>query len=322
MDYFKNIGISYTGDYIIQGSNIDKCMKSEKLSAKYTELVVRKDGKELDLETLNKIYHGTLLFHLPTLRYDLTNLKQITNFIYILVKYGVKYAVIDLSNLPLDVYDWSTMEEQQDYIKTISNGLAQLISNGITLYIENVKDENNVSYFGKRVENLSDVLMYTKNTLIRNYDYSREKADESIGVSLNITKLYENINEYTKWFNILGNNLKLLKVTDVDNAVSIFDGVLSKSIENNIDPIVLLQTDKEIEEVKKKYRKFEYLINQKRNNQLMSLDNYTEINEKDTEEEYDFSTSNQSGYSSIVIISMIVITIIIAIIMLYFKFRD
>ena len=26
---------------------------------------------------------------------------------------------------------------------------------------------------------------------------------------------------------------------------------------------------------------------------------WTEINEKDTEEEYDFSTSNQSGYSSI-----------------------
>lgn len=322
MDYFNKIGISYTGDYIIQGSNVDKCLKSEKLSSKYTELMVRKDGKELDEESINKIYHGTLLYHLPTLRYDLSNLKQITNFVMTLVKNGVKYATIDASILPLDVYDWSTMEEQQDYIKTLSNGFAQLISNGITLLIENVKDDNNISYFGKRVENLSDILMYTRNTLIKNYDYSRDKANESIGVSFNVTKLYENINEYSKWFTILGNNIKVVKVTDVDNAVSIFDGILTKSLEANIDPIILLQIDKEIEEVNKKYRKFEYLVNLKRNEKPMTLDNYTEINEKNNEDEYDFSTSNQSGYSSVVIISMIVITILIAIIMLYFKFRD
>lgn len=322
MDYFKKIGISYTGDYIIQGSNIDKCIKSEKLSSKYTELIVRKDGKELEGESINKVYHGTLLFHLPTLRYDLTNLKQITNFVISLVKDGVKYAVIDASNLPLDVYDWSTTEEQQDYIKTLSSGFAQLISNGITLYIENVKDENNISYFGKRVENISDILMYTKNILIKNHDYTKDKADSSIGVSFNVTKLYGNINEYSKWFSVLGNNIKVLKVTDVDNAVSIFDGILTTSYDNKIDPIVLLQIDKEIEEVNKKYRKFEYLVNQKVNDKPMSLDNYTEIKEKNNDEEYDFSASNQSGYSSIVIISMIVITILIAVVMIYLKFRD
>ena len=322
MDYFKNIGISYTSDYIIQGSNLDKCLKSEKLSAKYTELIVRNDGKGLDISSLNKVYHGTLLFRLPTLKYDLSNLKTITNYVYTLVKNGVKYVTIDASNLPLDIYDWSTIEEQRDFIKTIASGFAQLISNGVTLYIENVQDVKNISYFGKRVENLSDLLMDTKNILQKNYDFTKDKAESSIGISFNITKLYGNINEYDKWFNILKNNIKILKVTDVDNAVSIFDGVLSKAIENNINSVILLQVDKEIEEVTKKYRKFEYLVNLKVNNKPVTLDNYTEIKEKDSLDDYDLSSSNQSGYSSIIIIAMIVITIVVAVLMIYIKFKD
>ena len=322
MDSFNKIGISYIGDYIEQGSNIDKCEKSEKLSAKYIELYIRKDGKESNVKDLLKIYHGELLFHLPTLKQDLSNLKNITNTVMDLVKDGIKYAVIDASSLPLDLYDWSTAEEQADYIKTISNGIAQLISNGITIYIENTSDENKVSYFGKRVENISDLIMYTKNTLLKNYDYTKDKIDSSIGVSFNITKLYGEINEYSKWFNVLGDNIKIVKVMDVDNAVSIFDGILTKSADNNINPIVMLETNNEIEEITKKYRKFEYLINCKNKGDSLSLDNYTDINTKDDNSEYDFSTSNQSGYSSIVIISMIIITILIAVLMIYIKFKN
>ena len=322
MDSFNKIGISYIGDYIEQGSNIDKCEKSEKLSAKYTELYIRKDGKESNVKDLLKIYHGELLFHLTTLKQDLSNLKSITNTVMDLVKDGIKYAVIDASSLPLDLYDWSTAEEQADYIKTISNGIAQLISNGITIYIENTSDENNISYFGKRVENISDLIMYTKNTLLKNYDYTKDKIDISIGVSFNITKLYGEINEYSKWFNVLGDNIKIVKVMDVDNAVSIFDGILTKSADNNINPIVMLETNNEIEEITKKYRKFEYLINCKNKGDSLSLDNYTDINTKDDNSEYDFSTSNQSGYSSIVIISMIIITILIAVLMIYIRFKN
>lgn len=322
MDYFKKIGISYLGDYITQGSNIDKCEKSEKLSSKYTELIIRKDGKESNIGDLTKIYHGSLLFHLPTLKQDLSNLKQITDYVINLVRYGVKYTIIDASSIPLDLYDWSTMEEQQDFIKTLANGFAQIISNGITLYIENTQNDNNISYYGNRVEHLSDLLMYTRNNLQKNYDYTKDKADLSVGISFNITKLYGDINEYSKWFNILGTNIKVIKVTDVDNAVSIFDGILTKTMDSKIDPIILLQSDIELESIKNKYRKFEYLINCKNNSKPLSLDNYTEIEVKDDTEEYDFSASNQSGYSSIVIISMIVITILIAVIMLYFKFRN
>jgi hypothetical protein len=214
------------------------------------------------------------------------------------------------------------MEEQVDYIKTIASGFAQIIANGVTLLIENVQDENNVSYFGKRVENLSDLIMYTKNILVKNYDYSKDKADSSIGVSFNISKLYSEINEYDKWFSILGSNIKLIKVTDVDNAISIFEGILNKIKEDKIDAVILLQIKSRIEEVKRKYRKFEYLINCKNKGLPFSLDNYTDINVKDEEEDYDFSTTNQSGYSSVVIISMIIITILIAVIMLYIKFKE
>lgn len=322
MEYFKKTGISYTGDYITQGSNIDKIEKSENMSAKFTELFIRKDGKEFDIESLVKMYHGEILFHLPTLKTDLSNLKQITDNVIKLVRYGVKTVVIDASVLPLDVFDWSTVEEQQDYIKTISNGLSQIISNGVYLLVENTAVEGNVSYFGKRVDNISDLLMYTKNNLIKNYDYTKDKAEVSIGVSFNITNLYGDINEYSKWFNVLGSSIKVLKVSDVDNAISIFDGILTKILVNKLDPIILLQTDKEIEEVRIKYRKFEYLVDCKRNNKDLTLDNYTEINVKDDDKEYDFSASNQSGYSSIIIISMIVITILVAAIMLYLKFKN
>lgn len=321
MEFFRNIGISYTGDYIIQGSNIDKVEKSEKMSAKYTELYIRKDGKEFDIEALTKLYHGELLFHLPTLKSDLSNLKSVTDNVIKLVKYGIKTVIIDASMIPLDVFEWSTFEEQQDYIKTVSNGLSQIISNGVNLLIENPSDKGNVSYLGRRVENISDLIMYTKNNLIKNYDYSRDKADSSIGVSFNITNLYGDINEYSKWFNVLANNIKVVKVTDVDNAISIFDGILTKMLVNKFDPIILIQSDMAIEEINNKYRKFEYLIDCKRNNRNLTLDNYTDIKVKDNEE-YDFSASNQSGYSSIVIICMIVTTVLIAAIMLYFKFRN
>lgn len=322
MDYFNKLGISYTGDYIVQGSNMDKCEKSEKLSAKYTELYVRRDGKESNTEDLKKVYKGRVYFHLPTLRHDLSNLKNVTNMVIDLVKGGIEYAIIDASCLPLDLYEWSTVEEQEDYIKTLSNGFAQLISNGITLYIENSNVEKKAQCYGSKVEHISDLLIYTKNTLIKNYDFPRDKVDSAIGVSFNITKLYDNVGEYNKWFTVLGNNIKLIKVADVDNALSIFDGILNKAMEYNLDSIILLQTSNELEEIKKKYRKFEYLIKTKNSGKSLTLDSYYDINIKDDSEEYNFSVSTQSGYSSVIIISMIVITILVAGIMLYIKFKN
>ena len=76
------------------------------------------------------------------------------------------------------------------------------------------------------------------------------------------------------------------------------------------------------EEIKKKYRKFEYLIKTKNSGKSLTLDSYYDINIKDDSEEYNFSVSTQSGYSSVIIISMIVITILVAGIMLYIKFKN
>ena len=58
MDILNNLGIGYTGDYLMQGSQIDKCKKSSQLDIKYTEFCVKIDGKENFYNQISNYYFG------------------------------------------------------------------------------------------------------------------------------------------------------------------------------------------------------------------------------------------------------------------------
>ena len=112
MELLDNLGISYEGDYIAQGSLIDKCKKSSKLGIKNIELIVRNDGKDTDYKSTSSSYNGNVLLHIPSINVAQTNLKDIKDFLSISLSDNIKTIVIDASTLLYDTYEWSTIEEQ------------------------------------------------------------------------------------------------------------------------------------------------------------------------------------------------------------------
>ena len=144
MDIINNLGISYRGDYINQGSSIEKCKKSSELGINYTCFVIRNDGKGYSIDNLSSYYNGNIILHLPTININQTNLKNVKDVIIPLLPNNIKLLVIDASMLQSDVYDWSTTEEQQNYLKNMASGIASLCEFNIDIAIENTSKDNSV----------------------------------------------------------------------------------------------------------------------------------------------------------------------------------
>ena len=89
--------------------------------------------------------------------------------------------------------------------------------------------------------------------MVEEFEYSKEKADISVGVSLNINNMI-NCNESSKideWFKIFYNDIKCIKVNNMENNIILFNEVLDEIINNKIDvPFVLDKVFKEKEEFK------------------------------------------------------------------------
>ena len=210
MDILNNLGISYKGDYISQGSIIDKCKKSSQLSIKNTEFIIRNDGKDMDFDNLSSIYKGNTIFHLPAININQSNLKYIKDVLLELLKNDVKMVTIDASTLLYETYDWSTDEEQQNYLKIMAKGIASIASNGIEVAIENTATEKNAPLFGKTVANISDLLVFTRDSLVEQFNYTREKANNAVGVSINIGNIAKTseILNIENWFKVFYNDIK------------------------------------------------------------------------------------------------------------------
>ena len=52
----ENVGISYNASYLLQGNQIERCKKSIDLNAKVTELLLRTDKKDCDIDNIKKVY--------------------------------------------------------------------------------------------------------------------------------------------------------------------------------------------------------------------------------------------------------------------------
>lgn|GEM_PF-2439105 len=321
MNLINNIGISYNGNYINQGSQIDKCKKATDIGARYLEFAIRNDGKDTDYSSLSNYYQNELIFHLPTINDKQSNLKSIRETISELLKNNIKLFTIDASTLPYDTYDWSTVEEQQNYLKNFAKGIVSLMDYNIDIAIENTyKDEDNM-LFGKTLSNISDLLVYTRNTLVEDYGLTREAANKKIGISLNIRKLRFAGEDLVKWIKVFNNDIKCIKVDNVENNLEEIELLLNEIKESDINVPILFETKEEIEKITNEYKKFEYLIIKKDNNQPLNFDNYQVI-EDSKYNEYNYNMSaNQNGFTNIVIVAMILLTIIIAVMMFALKLR-
>ena len=324
MDIINNLGIGYIGDYISQGSQVDKSKKSTQLGIKYTEFVVRNDGKDMDFSNIASYYTGKTIFHLPTININQTNLKSIKDTLNELLKNNISLITIDASTLLYETYDWSTDEEQKNYLKNMAKAIASLVSNNIPIAIENTNLDNNTLLFGKTISNMSDLLVYTRNALVEQFDFTREKANNMVGISLNISKLIKTneIVDLESWLKVFINDIKCIKVSNIEDTIPMFSKLLDLVIENNIDVPIILETSEEIESVVNQFKKLEYLVKNKIEGRPMNFSGYQNIvNSRYNEYNYNFNSA-QSGYTNAVIICMILFTVIAAILMLIIQIRQ
>lgn len=314
MELLNNLGISYTGDYISQGSIVDRCKKSSKLGIKNTEFIIRNDGKNMDFNNINNLYSGNIIFHMPTININQSNLKYVKETLNELIKNDIKLVTIDASTLLFETYDWSTDEEQENYLRNMAKGIASLVTDDIDVAIENTSKEKDNLLFGKSASNMSDLLVYTRNSLVEQFNYSREDANKKIGISLNVSNLIEanEQNNLENWFKVFYNDIKCIKVSDVQKELITFNEVLDLIISNDLDVPLIYKTKEELEGIPNDYKKFEHLVKNKLEGKPLNFEGYQNIVVK--EENYNFSSA-QSGFTNAVIICMIILTAIVGVLM-------
>ena len=323
MDLIKNLGIGYRGDYINQGSYIEKARKSSELSTDYTEFVIRNDGKGSFSENLSSYYNGNLILHLPTINTNQTNLKNVKDNVISLINNNLKLLTIDASCLSFETFSWSTTEEQQNYLKNMANGIASLCEFNIDIAIENTAKLKDEALFGSTVSNMSDLLVYTRNALVEKYNYTREQANNRIGISLSIRKLKKTNNiDLNTWFKVFYNDIKCIKLDDVENSLPLMDNLLDLVISTEVDVPIVLETKNELEKIVNEFKKFKFIVEKKVKKEPLNFDGYQEIADS-RYNEYNYNlASSQSGFTSAIIIIMIILTLIIAVLMVLVKFKS
>lgn len=311
MDLINQIGISYKAGYLVQGTQAERCKTSTKLQAYNTELQMRSDGKDFEIANILKDYRGNIIFNIPPVNSDLGNLKSIDSKVKSLVNNNIKMVTIKASNLSLDIFEWSTIEEQKKYFLNIVTSIATLASNKIIVAIENMEFDNNNGFFGSTIPQISDIIVYSKRLLIKDFGFSEIDANKYVGLCLNIDKIVKNetIDGVRKWFKVFNKNIECIKFSN-DNNDKILDIILEECIDSNYEGPVLLQTEKDLEEIETDYK----LFDEKVRNILKN--NGIEISENK------IKPINDAGYTNIIILSIIVVTIFIAVLMVLVKIKS
>ena len=148
MGLMDKLGISYKANYLVQGNQIERCNVSKKLGVLNTELMLRTDGKDSNIDNILKNYKGNIVFHLPAVNINLSNLDVVNDAVKKLKSHNVKLITIDASNLSLDLFDWSTLDEQKLYFLNMVTALATIASNKIEIAIQNLKpNDSKKGYF-------------------------------------------------------------------------------------------------------------------------------------------------------------------------------
>ena len=323
MELLNNLGLSYCGSYINQGSLIDKCKKSEKLGIKNIELLLRNDGKDTDYNNISGLYTGNIILHAPAINTTLSNIRTIKDGINSLNNKNVKLIIIDASTLLYETYDWSTAEEQQNYLKNMAKGIASLSIYKIPIAIENTTVYKNAVLFGKTASNISDLLVYVRDALVEEYDFTREEAYKFVGVSINIGNLIDTneINNINTWLQVFYNDLKCIKVKNLEMVLPLLSQIVDVFIKNEVDVPIVLESEEELESINNEYNRLEFLMKNKLENKPFNFDGYQELAKSRYNEFNNNFITSQSGFTNTVIIIMIILTMIVAVLIILIQFK-
>ena len=305
----NNIGISYSGSYLLQGNQIERLKKSLELKANTTELLLRTDKKECDIDSLRKVYNGNILFHVPAINPDLANLKIVNEIVRNLKENKIELITINASNLSLDLFEWSTLDEQKKYFLNIVTAISTLASNKIEVAVDNIKYEENNNLFGSNIAQMTDIIVYSRKMLVRDFGFREEEAEKYIGLSLNIDNIRTDSSKESleNWMEVFSNSIKCIKISNTNDTDKI-NKMLDIMEKDNKDYTILLSTNSDLDEINSGYIN---LIN------LIDKDSSIEIEEKNTITDIK-SDKKMTNY---IILGMIIATIVIICMMFVLKLR-
>lgn len=305
----NNIGISYSGSYLLQGNQIERLKKSLELKANTTELLLRTDKKECDIDSLRKVYNGNILFHVPAINPDLANLKIVNEIVRNLKENKIELITINASNLSLDLFEWSTLDEQKKYFLNIVTAISTLASNKIEVAVDNIKYEENNNLFGSNIAQMTDIIVYSRKMLVRDFGFREDEAEKYIGLSLNIDNIRTDSSKESleNWMEVFSNSIKCIKISNTNDTDKI-NKMLDIMEKDNKDYTILLSTNSDLDEINSRYIN---LIN------LIDKDSSIEIEEKNTVTDIK-SDKQMTNY---IILGMIIATIVIICMMFVLKLR-
>lgn len=305
----NNIGISYSGSYLLQGNQIERLKKSLELKANTTELLLRTDKKECDIDSLRKVYNGNILFHIPAINPDLANLKIVNEIVRNLKENKIELITINASNLSLDLFEWSTLDEQKKYFLNIVTAISTLASNKIEVAVDNIKYEENNNLFGSNIAQMTDIIVYSRKMLVRDFGFREDEAEKYIGLSLNIDNIRTDSSKESleNWMEVFSNSIKCIKISNTNDTDKI-NKMLDIMEKDNKDYTILLSTNSDLDEINSGYIN---LIN------LIDKDSSIEIEEKNTVTDIK-SDKQMTNY---IILGMIIATIVIICMMFVLKLR-
>lgn len=305
----SNIGISYSGSYLLQGNQIERLKKSLELKANTTELLLRTDKKECDIDSLRKVYNGNILFHVPAINPDLANLKIVNEIVRNLKENKIELITINASNLSLDLFEWSTLDEQKKYFLNIVTAISTLASNKIEVAVDNIKYEENNNLFGSNIAQMTDIIVYSRKMLVRDFGFREDEAEKYIGLSLNIDNIRTDSSKESleNWMEVFSNSIKCIKISNTNDTDKI-NKMLDIMEKDNKDYTILLSTNSDLDEINSGYIN---LIN------LIDKDSSIEIEEKNTVTDIK-SDKQMTNY---IILGMIIATIVIICMMFVLKLR-
>lgn len=307
MDLINKIGISYKAGYLVQGNQIERCKTSTQLNVNNTLLQIRSDGKNSDISSLSKVYKGNIIYHLPSINPDLSNLKTVDSLVKKIKETNSNVVSINASNLSSDLFEWSTLDEQKKYFLNVVTSIATIASNKVEVAIENLKPNDVNSMFGSNISQITDIIVYARRLLIKDFGFNEEEAEKYIGVSINIDNinLEDDSESILNYFEVFNNAVKLVKISNLNNLNDLLDIMIDKKC----DCPLFLQTTSDLDEIKNEYDELKNMVIDKLNDNNMSVEETINIK------------NDNKGISNILIISMILLTIVIVVLMFINKLK-